>query len=334
MQKIRTLVTLAACLVLMGCSTAQNGAVTQSGVADQVAEPHGGVPSTSQVCEATGVNNMLVDLVGEQTFGKPLAEEKKVTLFGAGNETSCHIGWSDGFGFAALIKFESDKDAKASHDANAGAIAQMGKIAKKFTGAASGAELAAGTKLDMDYYAKEGKEELLIHCVGVKGSLGVTVGFKRLSPALPQEEHERASTALCVKADELIANIQGPVNGSTAPGAIAVPTDPSSPQAPDEVSIGLWAGQVTGDRSRYDILVDLKKEGSAFVAMVDYPQLKCEAAWKEERSDAEAVYLRERLVSGRCENNVQVKLTKANEQVLHAEFIGTTVQADMTRIGD
>jgi hypothetical protein len=274
---------------------------------------------------------MLIELFGEKPFNEPTTEEKDITLFGKGKEVNCRISWPDGFGFVAVTDFESDTGARESHNKNVGAITGISVPAASFTGAASGAEMLAGTLIDKKHYANQGKDEIIVQCVGVLGTMGATVGVKLVAPSLPQAELDRAATVVCTKTDEVIADGLGPANETSKPGVVPATAAPLAPGPPDESIIGLWSGPVTGDRTEYTIDVKFSQQPKGLFAIVQYPESKCEATWEQKSADSDSVTFQESVHKGRCLDGVPVRLTVANGQ-LHAEFNGTKVQSDMTRV--
>jgi hypothetical protein len=121
-------------------------------------------------------------------------------------------------------------------------------------------------------------------------------------------------------------------NGSVPPSAVPATPDSQTPKAPGKEIMGLWRGAVTGDRSTYQIVAEIQYSGEALTATVHYPELNCRATWTAVGTDAGAVLVEERLLSGRCQDNVQVRLTTVEGQ-LQAEFNGTEIRSHMSRDG-
>jgi hypothetical protein len=110
--------------------------------------------------------------------------------------------------------------------------------------------------------------------------------------------------------------------------AVSKPTSSAAPKANPKDFLGTWSGPVKGDSSIYDVVAVISETNGALTATVKYPQLDCQATWKELGSDSDGMRLQETLISGRCAQGVKIRLAKSGTQIL-AEFNGTQITSTM-----
>ncbi|WP_458782295.1 hypothetical protein [Arthrobacter sp. D3-16] len=220
------------------------------------------------------------------------------------------------------IMISAAVDAQAGHskraDANNAAVEQCGDLTMKLAG--------QEIKMSMDQVSLniEAENSLAVQALGQAAgnkihmvSFTANTGSVLISgAAFSSEDFDEGSTlkSLAGMAQDALNRFASlPVSESTVPASPTTPgagTDSDAVKKLRNAAVGSWVGPVTGDSTAYTVEASIRQTANGLSAEVDYPEIRCKAIWKETTVSGSAISLAESLVSGRCEENVKVTLTK------------------------
>ncbi|ABM10292.1 hypothetical protein [Paenarthrobacter aurescens] len=107
-------------------------------------------------------------------------------------------------------------------------------------------------------------------------------------------------------------------------------TGKTSTQVDKSSLLGKWQGPVSGDRSAYDVVVEIGQNEEGLTGRVEYPQLNCKATWHENDAGWAGIHMREELLTGKCAADVQLVLIPDGDK-LRVQFSPGSIVSTMTK---
>lgn len=166
---------------------------------------------------------------------------------------------------------------------------------------------------------------IAVSVVATVATMGLIVAVLALTGVLgPRTEPIRVTAA----GTSAAATTPAPVSPTTTAAR------PSTTQPPQPDLTGQWSGPVVGDRTSYDIELNIQTN-QPIQAMVTYPQLSCSGRWVETSRSGNQIQITETITYGieRCKQTVQITVRPEGNQLV-MQFnaaAGQTASARLTR---